>query len=94
MSAVMPTDLATRTKAVARKSGARNGPRWSNAIFILPFLVVYVALLVVPLFRGMWISLQDLDMLSQTSEFVGLKNFQDLWSDEIFTGSVRNTSPS
>ncbi|MDB5829733.1 MAG: binding-protein-dependent transport system inner rane component [Variovorax sp.] len=91
MSAVMPTDLAGSAKSVARKGGARNGSRWSNAIFIVPFLVVYVALLVVPLFRGMWISLLDLDMLSQTSEFVGLKNFQDLWADEIFIGSVRNT---
>jgi multiple sugar transport system permease protein len=91
MSAVVPGGVADSARAVTRRSGARGGSRWTNAIFILPFLVVYLALLVVPLFRGMWISLQDLDMLSQTAEFVGTKNFQDLWADEIFIGSVRNT---
>jgi multiple sugar transport system permease protein len=60
-------------------------------MFILPFLVVYVLLLVVPLFKGIWISLQELDMLSQTAEFVGLKNYTELWKDDIFRGAVRNT---
>ena len=79
-------------KAVADHGHGRvHGARWSNALFIAPFLVVYLALLVAPLVRGMWTSLQELDMLSQTSEFVGLKNFADLWGDEIFMGSVRNT---
>ncbi|MCW5237827.1 carbohydrate ABC transporter permease [Verminephrobacter eiseniae] len=77
-------------KAVAAH-GRVHGARWSNALFIAPFLAVYLALLVAPLVRGMWTSLQELDMLSQTSEFVGLKNFSDLWGDEIFMGSVRNT---
>lgn len=99
MPAVMARDLAADPaagpaddpKRMPRKSGARNGSRWSNALFIVPFLLVYLAMLVVPLFWGMWISAQDLDMLSQTSEFVGMKNFRDLWSDTIFLGSVRNT---
>ncbi|MDB5819171.1 MAG: binding-protein-dependent transport system inner rane component [Rhizobacter sp.] len=92
MSAVAaPTSAAARPAAGARRSGARNGSRWSNGLFIVPFLVVYVLLLVVPLARGFWISFQDLDMLSQTSEYVGFKNFQDLWSDAIFLGAVRNT---
>ncbi|HEY4065959.1 MAG TPA: sugar ABC transporter permease [Burkholderiaceae bacterium] len=90
MSAVAPAPGGA-VKARVLKGGARAGSRWSNAIFILPFLVVYVLLLVVPLFRGMWISTQDLDMLSQSSEFVGWKNFSDLFTDEIFLGAVRNT---
>jgi multiple sugar transport system permease protein len=92
MSAVAPAHgAAAAAKPRVTKGGARAGSRWSNAIFVVPFLVVYVALLVVPLIRGMWISTQDLDMLSQSSEFVGWKNFGDLWSDDIFRGAVRNT---
>ncbi|MBC7600293.1 MAG: sugar ABC transporter permease [Polaromonas sp.] len=73
------------------KHGASTGSSWGNFMFILPFLVVYVLLLVVPLFKGIWISLQELDMLSQTAEFVGLKNYTELWKDDIFRGAVRNT---
>jgi multiple sugar transport system permease protein len=92
VSAVAPSHGAVvSAKSRATKGGARAGSRWSNAIFVVPFLVVYVALLVVPLIRGMWISTQDLDMLSQTSEFVGWKNFRELASDDIFLGAVRNT---
>lgn len=91
MNATMPAGTASVAQAAVRAGGARNGSRWSNALFIVPFLLVYLVLLVLPLLQGMWISLLDLDMLSQTSEFVGLKNFRDLWSDDIFLGSVRNT---
>ena len=73
------------------KHGASPGSSWGNFMFILPFLVVYLLLLVVPLFKGIWISVQEMDMLSHTTEFVGLKNYQELWADDIFRGAVRNT---
>ena len=73
------------------KQGASPGSSWGNFMFILPFLVVYLLLLVVPLFKGIWISVQEMDMLSHTTEFVGLKNYQELWADDIFRGAVRNT---
>lgn len=75
----------------ASRAGAAIGPRWTNALFVLPFVLVYLLLLVVPLFNGIWISLNDVDLLSRSSEFVGLKNYQDLWSDEHFRQVVRNT---
>jgi len=52
---------------------------------------VYVALLVVPLFYGWWLSLRSIDMLGETSEYVGLQNYRDLLEDEIFRGAVWNT---
>lgn len=90
MSVTFPSSrVAAPTRQ--RKSGAATGSRWGNFLFILPFLVVYLLLLVVPLFKGIWISLQEVDMLSQTAEFVGLKNYRELWVDDIFRGAVRNT---
>jgi multiple sugar transport system permease protein len=71
--------------------GAAAGSRWSNFLFIVPFLVVYLLLLVLPLAKGIWISLQEVDMLSHTAAFVGLQNYRELWVDDIFRGAVRNT---
>jgi multiple sugar transport system permease protein len=80
--------------AVSRRTqagGARIGPDWRNGLFIVPFLIVYFGMLVYPLFRGMWISLQEYDMFDQSANFAGLANFKRLASDAIFLGTVRNT---
>jgi len=84
----------TSAPVVAKKrrhGGASIGPDWRNGLFILPFLIVYVALLVYPLFRGMWISLQEYDMFDQTASFAGLVNFKRLFADKVFLGTVSNT---
>ena len=66
-------------------------PSWFNLLFILPFLIGYVLLLVYPVFNGFWLSLHEIDQLSDSSEFVGLANFARLFTDEIFRGTVWNT---
>jgi len=65
--------------------------RWTNGLFVAPFLVVYLLLLVVPLFYGWWLSLRHADLLSGASRFAGLDNYVELRRDPIFLGSVRNT---
>ena len=64
---------------------------WFNLLFVLPFLVGYVLLLVYPVFNGFWLSLHEIDQLSDSSEFVGMANFVRLFGDEIFRGTVWNT---
>lgn len=64
---------------------------WANALFVLPFVTVYVLLLVVPLGFGWWLSLQRVDLLAGTSEFIGVRNYLDLTLDPIFRGAIRNT---
>ncbi len=80
---------AARPKAAA--TNAVGTPHWANSLFVAPFVVVYVALLVVPLFFGWWLSLRHIDLLGDTSRFVGTRNFIDLFSDRIFRGAVWNT---
>jgi multiple sugar transport system permease protein len=75
----------------AQAGGARIGPDWRNGLFIVPFLIIYFGMLVYPLFRGMWISLQEFDMFDQSASFKGLVNFRRLIGDAIFLGTVRNT---
>ena len=50
------------------------------AVLILPFLLIYIAFLIYPFFRGIWISLHDWNLLAvafnpDAKEFVGLKNY-------------------
>jgi len=65
--------------------------RWANGLFVAPFLVIYLLLLVVPLVYGWWLSLRHADLLAGTSRFAGLDNYIELWRDSIFLGAVRNT---
>ncbi|MDZ5449938.1 MULTISPECIES: carbohydrate ABC transporter permease [Labrys] len=90
MSTQSLASTATVTPA-PRYAGASIGPSWRNLLFILPFLAVYVVLLVYPLFRGIWISLQEYDMFDQTASFAGLANFRRLFADKVFLGTVSNT---
>jgi len=85
---------AAQTPAQApllRARGAHIGPDWRSALFTAPFLLIFLGLLVYPLFWGMWISLQEYDMFDKSAIFAALKNYVALASDPIFLGSVRNT---
>ena len=57
---------STRQRVTAKAAERRNvqnisAPQWRNALFVAPYLVVFVALLVIPLFWGIWISLHKAD---------------------------------
>jgi multiple sugar transport system permease protein len=90
--AYVPTSAArTPPSRSTRLQAAGFASRWSNALFVLPFLLVYALLLVLPVFRGVWISLNEIDLLSDETQFVGLANFVNLFDDAVFRGAVRNT---
>ena len=59
--------------------------------FIGPFLAAYLLLLVWPMLRGIWLSLNAVDLLSNRASFVGLGNFIDLAQDEMAVRAVGNT---
>lgn len=63
----------------------------ANLLFVLPYLVMLIVLLLVPLGLGIWLSFQDYDMLGGWNGSVGLDNFRNLLDDSIFPGTVRNT---
>ena len=80
------------TAAVRRPTGASIGPHWANALFVAPYLVFYVVLLVYPLFKGIWMSMLESDMFDNTSKFAGLANYYRLFNDKIFIGTIWNTT--
>ena len=62
-----------------------------NLLFVAPYMLVLLVLLIFPLGLGIWLSFQDYDMLGGFNGFVGLENFRNLFGDRIFRETVRNT---
>ena len=67
----------------------RMSQQQAAAVLILPFLLIYIAFLIYPFFRGVWISLHDWNLLAvafnpDAKEFVGLKNYSRvMWGKNI-----------
>jgi multiple sugar transport system permease protein len=62
-----------------------------NLLFVLPFILLLLALIVVPVGLGVWLSFQDYDMLSGYEGPVGFANYANLLTDRVFLKSLRNT---
>jgi multiple sugar transport system permease protein len=58
--------------------------------FVLPYLLVFIALLVIPLLSGAWLSLHKADLFGG-SEFIGVENYVRLFHDAVFLQAIRNT---
>lgn len=65
--------------------------RLAHALFVAPYMLLLLVLLVAPLGVGMWLAFQDYDMLGGWDRSVGFDNFQFLFEDKIFRGAVLNT---
>lgn len=63
---------------------------WDHALFVLPYLIVFVLMLVVPLAMGIWLSTTKSDLFG-IDAWVGLANFVRLFGDPIFLETVWNT---
>lgn len=62
-------------------------------LFLLPAFLVLAAVLLIPILNGLRLSFFSwpLTAITQDPEFVGLRNFQELFGSEYFRGSVRAT---
>jgi multiple sugar transport system permease protein len=73
-----------------RGSSAAAAEARSGMLFVAPYLLVFVVLLLYPLLSGIWLSLHKADLFGG-SQFIGAENYARLFRDEIFRQSVRNT---
>lgn len=83
-------DAAARPAMAARVAGVGR-PSALNLLFVLPYVLLMLGLVAVPLGFGLWLSFQDYDMLSGWNGFAGFDNYANLFTDRIFRGAVRNT---
>lgn len=60
-------------------------------LFLLPFLIPFVALWVAPLIEGLYVSFTDSNTVTGTQNLVGLDNYSNLLTDPVFRSSLQNT---
>jgi multiple sugar transport system permease protein len=63
---------------------------WRGLLFVAPFLALYSLILVFPLLRGLWLSLNQVDLFG-AGHFVGFGNYGRLLHDPVFGTSLVNT---
>jgi multiple sugar transport system permease protein len=64
--------------------------RWEGFAFVLPFLLVYVIVLIYPLFSGIVLSFHRADLFGART-FIGLGNYVRLAQDPVFWQAMGNT---
>jgi sorbitol/mannitol transport system permease protein len=81
--------------APSKRAGAvriRHAGAWVRRLPLLPALIFTVVVTQVPFLLTIWYSLQSWNLLNPGSKhFVGLRNYQRIFSDSIFRTAVVNT---
>jgi raffinose/stachyose/melibiose transport system permease protein len=75
---------------VTGRVGAVWRRRATIAAFLLPALVLYVLLALLPIFQGAFYSGFDWNGLEPLERFVGLQNYRDAFADPVFRDSLRH----
>jgi multiple sugar transport system permease protein len=60
-------------------------------LYVLPAVVIIVGLALVPVAWSLLLSVQDKDPIAETTRYVGLQNYKDLFDDPTFKGAVNHT---
>lgn len=64
----------------------------SGYMFLLPSLIFFVGFVIIPMFICIFNSLTDVNMNTEgMGNFVGMKNYVDLWNDGTFKEALWNT---
>jgi multiple sugar transport system permease protein len=82
-------DEPTAPLPIAPPRRSHAGP-WRHALFVLPYLLVFLFMLALPLAMGLWLSMVKGDLFG-IERFVGLANFSRLLRDPVFLETVVNT---
>jgi len=66
------------------------GISWSAWIWIAPALILLLAFFIYPLINTIYLSFQKTDQLGNVTGFVGLKNYQTVFTDPDLLGVLKN----
>jgi multiple sugar transport system permease protein len=87
MTSTTLTDTRTERGGLSRLLESRNV---LGGIFLLPAAVILLVFLTYPLGLGVWLGFTD-TQIGREGIFIGLENYQYLWTDSVFWLSVFNT---
>jgi multiple sugar transport system permease protein len=85
--------IAVRRPAAARPKTKRRALRFNAEsraalAFLLPSLIGFVVFYAYPALRGFYLSFTDFDLLRNSGEWIGLRNYQALLSDALFWNAL------
>ena len=72
--------------------GNKHGERRLILLFFMPAILVWLGILIVPFFYGIFISFTQWDGLGNDFTFVGLRNYLTIFGDSKFLDSLLKTS--
>ncbi len=91
MSASNAFDRISRSLEFGAETDGNAYNRWQWYLIILPKLLAFGLIMVVPFVAAVWISLHHWEPLATTHPFIGLKNYEHILGDPVFWLSLRNT---
>ena len=88
---------ASSHKSASFRAGRSSSGRlaefqWAPYLFLIPTVGLLFVFSVLPMIYGVWMSLQNVDVVHGTSSFIGLENYLRLFQDGQFGLSVLNTA--
>lgn len=88
MAAAGPADLGANHGVPRRSGRLRRAEQRAGVLFVLPVVVLFTALLALPIVQTFWYSLTEWNGITAT--FLGLDNYRRLFSDPTFWRVVLN----
>jgi cellobiose transport system permease protein len=92
MTAVSQTQVTARRPAVSRRRRSLLPGQRIAYLYVLPFFLVFAAFSIYPWVATAWVSLHDTRLTTYNqSNWVGLDNYRNLFSNHFFWNAFRNT---
>ena len=93
--AVQTPTLTTTADERPEQRPPRDGPpwteKWGGLFFIAPFGILFAFFLLWPTFAGLWNSFFNTSLAGVKHEFLGLRNWRELFGDPAVWDSLKNT---
>jgi multiple sugar transport system permease protein len=89
-AAIDQSPVRARPVRTSRLTSTQSERLWA-VIFLTPWIIGFLGLLVGPMLWSLWLSFTDYDPLVDDAQFLGLENYREAFSDRNVHTSLRNT---
>jgi multiple sugar transport system permease protein len=79
---------ATARPRAKRRSVRLNGEARVALLFLVPSFIGFLVFYAIPALRGFYLSFTDFNLLRNSGEWVGLRNYQAMFSDALFWNAL------